>query len=68
MTGESVDISEYLDFGFYDWVWYKENAGTWRNKTGPLAWCLPQSRNTYVVLGIDSGWQGTIKDNGTTCY
>jgi hypothetical protein len=26
VTGETVDISEYLDFGFYDHV-YKENAG-----------------------------------------
>ena len=27
ITGESVDITEYLDFGFYDWIWFKENAG-----------------------------------------
>ena len=27
VTGETVDISEYLDFGFYDRVWYHENAG-----------------------------------------
>jgi hypothetical protein len=27
VTGETVDISEYLDFGFYDHVSYKENAG-----------------------------------------
>jgi hypothetical protein len=27
ITGELVDITKYLDFGFYDWVWYKENAG-----------------------------------------
>ena len=27
LTGETPDISQYLDFGFYDWVWYKENAG-----------------------------------------
>ena len=27
VTGETVDISEYLDFGFYDHVTYKENAG-----------------------------------------
>jgi hypothetical protein len=27
VTGETIDISEYLDFGFYDHVWYKENAG-----------------------------------------
>ena len=25
VTGETVDISEYLDFGFYDRVWYHEN-------------------------------------------
>ena len=27
MTGETPGISEYLDFGFYDHVSYKENAG-----------------------------------------
>ena len=27
VTGESIDISEYLDFGFYDEVWFKDNAG-----------------------------------------
>ena len=34
VTGESVDISEYLDFGFYDWAWYKENAGLGETKIG----------------------------------
>ena len=34
MTGESVDISEYLDFGFYDWIWFKENAGLGETKIG----------------------------------
>jgi hypothetical protein len=27
LTGETPDISEFLDFGFYDWVFFKENAG-----------------------------------------
>lgn len=27
VAGETPDISEYLDFGVYDWVWYKDNAG-----------------------------------------
>ena len=27
VTGETEDISKYLDFGFYDQVWYKDNAG-----------------------------------------
>ena len=27
ITGETPDISEYLDFGFYDWVTFRSNAG-----------------------------------------
>jgi hypothetical protein len=27
VTGETPDISEYIDFGFYDEIWYKDNAG-----------------------------------------
>jgi hypothetical protein len=27
ITGETPDISEYLDFDFYDWVLYRSNAG-----------------------------------------
>ena len=27
ITGEMPDISEYLDFKFYDWVTYCKNAG-----------------------------------------
>ena len=34
VTGESIDISEYLDFGFYDWAWYKENAALGETKLG----------------------------------
>ena len=34
ITGESVDITEYLDFGFYDWIWFKDNAGLGETKLG----------------------------------
>ena len=34
VTGDTVDISEYLDFGFYDWCWYHENAGLGPTKLG----------------------------------
>ena len=34
VTGETPDISEYLDFGFYDWVWFKDNAGLGENRIG----------------------------------
>ena len=27
VTGETEDIYEFLDFGFYDEVWYRDNAG-----------------------------------------
>lgn len=27
ITGETPDISEYTDFGFYDWVMFRNNAG-----------------------------------------
>ena len=26
LTGETTDISQYLDFGFYDRVWFKEDS------------------------------------------
>ena len=26
ITGETEDISDYLDFGFYDRVWFHENS------------------------------------------
>ena len=27
VTGETTDISEYLDFTCYEWCWYNDNAG-----------------------------------------
>ena len=55
ITGETPDISEYLDFSFYDWVTYRQNSGLgplelgrWlgvSHKLGDLMsyWILPQS-------------------------
>ena len=55
ITGETPDISEYLDFGFYDRVWFREHAGVgptklarWlgvSNTVGSLMsyWILPES-------------------------
>ena len=34
VTGETVDISEYLEFDFYDRVWFKQDAGVGDNKLG----------------------------------
>jgi hypothetical protein len=34
VTGETPNISEYLDFSFYDWVWCRNNAGVGDNMFG----------------------------------
>ena len=34
ITGETPDISEYLDFGFYDWARYTTNAGLGETSLG----------------------------------
>ena len=34
LTGETPDIYQYLDFGFYDRVWFREDAGLGETKLG----------------------------------
>ena len=34
LTGETVDIYEYLEFDFYDRVWFKQYAGVGETKLG----------------------------------
>ena len=34
ITGETEAISEYLDFGFYDRVWFKDNVGLSEERPG----------------------------------
>ena len=36
LTGETPDISEYLDFSFYNWCWYNDNAGLGETKLGAI--------------------------------
>ena len=55
ITGDTLDVSEYIDFGFYDWISYRQNAGLgeieiWRwlgvsHRVGKLMsyWILPES-------------------------
>ena len=38
LTGETPDISEYLDFSFYDWRWYNDNSGLGETKLGRWLW------------------------------
>ena len=63
ITGETTDISEYLDFGFYDRVWIREHDGV-----GPtsLAWFLGVS---HTVGSLMSYWVMTksgVVESSTT--
>ena len=54
VTGDTVDISEYLEFGFYDWCWYHKNARLGPTKLG--RWLGVAHR----VGGLVSYWVLTI--------
>ena len=56
-TGETTDISEYLDFEFYDWCWYNDNTSL---KDTKLVKFLGVS---HLVGRIMSYW--VIAANGT---
>ena len=60
ITGETPDISEYLDFDFYDWVTYKTNAGVGAPELG--RWLGVSHR----VGPIMSYWILTFLHNGAT--
>ena len=68
VTGETIDISEYLDFGFYDKVWYHENAGL--GEPMPGRWlgvskhvggqmCFYVLTKTGSVVSRSSVWRAT---------
>ena len=61
LLGETSDISHYLDFGWYDLVWFKEKAGLDVSKLGSFLgitdsasnlmsyWVLPESEIPIIV-------------------
>ena len=52
-----MEISEYLDFSFYDWCWYNDNAGLGETKLG---WWLGVS---HRVGSLMSYWVLTLQGN-----
>ena len=52
LMGETPDISAYLDFGWYDWVWYKEDAGLGVSKIGRFIGVSPSTGDllSYWIL------------------
>ena len=49
VTGETPVISDFIDFGFYDPFWYKENAGM--GKTKMVMW-LGVSHQTRSLMSF----------------
>ena len=47
VSGETPNISENLDFGFYDWVWFKRDAGIGEIELGMF---LGISWNTGLLM------------------
>lgn len=52
VTEHTLDISQYLDFGWYDWVWYHDNVGYGKVKLGKFLGIAPKLTNimTFSIL------------------
>ena len=56
MTVETVDISDYLYFGFYNHIYYKENIGL------GVTWGFSQIRRDDSVPDIDTKWDSDLNN------
>ena len=63
LTGETPDISQYLDFGWYDWVWFKENAGLDVAQIGRFLGISPSSSNLLTFFVLPES--GIVRQAGT---
>ena len=61
MTGETPDISEYVDFSFYDWVNYRPNAGLGEPSIG--RWLGV----SHKIGNLMSYWILTMSGNVISC-
>ena len=61
LTGKTPEISEYLDFTFYDWCWYNDNAGLGETKLG--SWLGV----SHCIGSLMSYWVLTQKGNVISC-
>ena len=64
VSGETPDISEYLDFGFYDRCWYHDNAGlspaligrwlgvSYRTRSGMSYWILTKTGSVISMTTV----------------
>ena len=63
VTGDTPDISEYLDFEFYAQVWYKDNAGL--SPQQPGRWLGVASRTGRLICYHILTQKGTVVSRST---
>ena len=63
VTGETHDISEYLDFSFYDWCWYNDNSVVEETKFGKMDEHISSRWQYDVLLGNHSQCNCCLKNN-----
>ena len=63
VTGETADISEYLDFGFYEQVWWKDNAGL--SPFEPGRWLGVSHRTGRLMCYYVLTQRGTVVSRST---
>ena len=63
VTGETTNISEYLDFGFYDPVWFKDNAGL--SPAEPGRWLGISHRTGRLMCNNILTQRGTVISRST---
>ena len=60
---ETVDISKYLDFGFYDKVWYIDNAGFGPQFPGRLLGVDEKQSNLICCHILNNKGQGVSRSS-----
>ena len=66
ITGETPDISEYLDFEFYDWVTFRSNAGLGEVQLGRWLGVSHRVGRLNVVLDTARKWHSSFGNHRTT--
>ena len=68
LTGETPDISQYLDFGFYKLGLVQRRCMSWRDQTRKIHRSLPLHRISHELLGFASKWNTDVQNNRTTSH
>ena len=68
LTGETPDISQYLEFGFYESIMVQRRCRTWRDQNSKIPRSIPSHRISHELLGFASKWNTDVQNNRTTSH